>query len=61
MRIAHRPTSPDTARRMEQRIGPEDGKLGVYTYREGVAQRVGPDLVIEVEELGPVAERLLDM
>jgi polyisoprenoid-binding protein YceI len=30
-------------------LGPNDGKLEVHTYREGVAQKVGHDLVIEVE------------
>jgi polyisoprenoid-binding protein YceI len=29
-------------------IGPGDGTLRVHTYREGVAQKVGHDLVIEV-------------
>jgi YceI-like domain len=28
--------------------GPENGSLGVRTYREGVAQRVGHDLVLDV-------------
>ncbi|MDQ6816021.1 MAG: YceI family protein [Actinomycetota bacterium] len=32
------------------RIGPDDGKLRVHTYREGVAQKVGHDLIIEVRE-----------
>lgn len=30
-------------------LGPDSGTLQVKTYREGVAQRVGHDLVIEVE------------
>lgn len=29
-------------------VGPESGKLEVLTYREGMAQKVGHDLVIEV-------------
>jgi hypothetical protein len=29
-------------------VGPDDGRLRVHTYREGVAQKVGHDLVIEV-------------
>jgi len=32
-----------------QQIGPQDGTLKVHTYREGVAQKIGHDLVIEVE------------
>jgi len=32
------------------RLGPDDGTLRVQTYREGVAQKVGHDLVIEVEQ-----------
>lgn len=31
-------------------IGPESGTLRVHTYREGVAQKVGHDLIIEVGE-----------
>jgi len=40
-------------------LGPDTGTLKVKTYREGVAQKIGHDLVIEVErweaqvELGP--------
>lgn len=30
-------------------LGPDDGTLQVKTYREGVAQKIGHDLVIEVE------------
>jgi polyisoprenoid-binding protein YceI len=29
-------------------VGPENGKLQVRTYREGIAQKVGHDLVIDV-------------
>lgn len=32
-----------------QLLGPEQGSLRVHTYREGMAQKVGHDLVIEVE------------
>jgi polyisoprenoid-binding protein YceI len=32
------------------RLGPEDGALGVNTYREGVASKVGHDLIIEVTQ-----------
>jgi hypothetical protein len=31
-----------------QQIGPQTGTLKVKTYREGVAQKIGHDLVIEV-------------
>ncbi len=31
-------------------IGPETGTLRVHTYREGVAQKVGHDLIIEVRD-----------
>jgi polyisoprenoid-binding protein YceI len=31
-------------------LGPSDGRLEVHTYREGVAQKVGHDLIIEVEQ-----------
>ncbi len=31
-------------------LGPQSGSLKVNTYREGVAQKIGHDLVIEVEE-----------
>ena len=40
-------------------VGPQSGTLKVKTYREGVAQKIGHDLVIEVEhwdatlDLGP--------
>ena len=33
-----------------QQIGPQSGTLKVNTYREGVAQKIGHDLVIEVEQ-----------
>jgi polyisoprenoid-binding protein YceI len=29
-------------------VGPEDGRLQVRTYREGIAQKVGHDLIIDV-------------
>ena len=31
-------------------VGPEDGNLHVRTYREGLAQKVGHDLIIDVGE-----------
>ena len=31
-------------------LSPADGTLQVHTYREGVAQKVGHDLIIEVEQ-----------
>ncbi|HEY6396820.1 MAG TPA: YceI family protein [Solirubrobacteraceae bacterium] len=31
-------------------LGPGDGTLRVHTYREGVAQKVGHDLIIEVRD-----------
>jgi polyisoprenoid-binding protein YceI len=37
-------------------IGPDDGTLRVNTYREGVAQKVGHDLVIEVGTWQATAE-----
>jgi polyisoprenoid-binding protein YceI len=33
-----------------QQLGPQSGTLKVKTYREGVAQKIGHDLVIEVEQ-----------
>jgi len=33
-----------------QQVGPQSGTLKVNTYREGVAQKLGHDLVIEVEQ-----------
>jgi polyisoprenoid-binding protein YceI len=33
-----------------QQIGPQSGTLKVKTYREGVAQKIGHDLVMEVAE-----------
>jgi YceI-like domain len=38
-----------TPRAGTHRLGPESGTLQVLTYREGVAQKVGHDLVLEVE------------
>ena len=32
------------------RFGPDTGSLQVHTYREGVAAKVGHDLIIEVTE-----------
>ena len=34
------------------RFGPDTGSLEVHTYREGVAARVGHDLIIEVTTWG---------
>lgn len=39
-----------------QRVGPANGTLQVRTYREGVAQRVGHDLIIDVEQWEAAAE-----
>ena len=33
-----------------QQLGPQSGTLKVHTYREGVAQKIGHDLIIEVEQ-----------
>ena len=33
-----------------RQIGPANGSLKVNTYREGIAQKIGHDLVIEVEQ-----------
>jgi polyisoprenoid-binding protein YceI len=38
------------------RVGPADGTLQVRTYREGVAQKVGHDLIIDVGQWEGVAE-----
>ena len=38
------------------RVGSDDGVLQVRTYREGVAQRVGHDLIIDVEQWEATAE-----
>lgn len=43
--------APDTIARMPpEQLGPQSGTLKVNTYREGVAQKIGHDLVIEVEQ-----------
>jgi len=39
-----------------QRIGPQQGTLKVNTYREGIAQKIGHDLVIEVEQWDATVE-----
>jgi polyisoprenoid-binding protein YceI len=36
-------------RRGTQTLGPSDGKLHVHTYREGLGQKVGHDLILDVE------------
>ena len=38
-------------------VGPADGSLVVKTYREGVAAKVGHDLVIDVTEWAGHARR----
>jgi len=38
-------------------LGPANGTLKVNTYREGVAQRIGHDLVIEVAEWDAAVDR----
>ena len=45
-----------TLRAGTQRVGPADGTLEVRTYREGVAQKVGHDLIIDVGQWEAVAE-----
>jgi hypothetical protein len=37
-------------------LGPEAGTLHVHTFREGVAQKVGHDLIIEVGDWGATLE-----
>jgi polyisoprenoid-binding protein YceI len=37
-------------------VGPDDGTLQVRTYREGIAQKIGHDLVIDVGQWEAVAE-----
>lgn len=39
-----------------RRIGPASGTLQVHTYREGLAQRAGHDLIIEVGQWEATAE-----
>jgi polyisoprenoid-binding protein YceI len=43
--IAPMPLAPGT-----HQLGPADGSLRVHTYREGMAQKVGHDLIIDVRE-----------
>ncbi|MBA2637064.1 MAG: YceI family protein [Solirubrobacterales bacterium] len=40
-----------------QQLGPQSGTLKIKTYREGVAQRIGHDLVIEVAEWDAAVDR----
>ncbi len=39
-----------------QQVGPQNGTLKVNTYREGLAQKIGHDLVIEVEQWDATVE-----
>lgn len=45
-----------TLRAGTQRVGPSNGTLLVRTYREGVAQKVGHDLIIDVGQWEVAAE-----
>ena len=45
-----------TLRAGTQRVGPANGTLQVRTYREGVAQKVGHDLIIDVGQWEALAE-----
>jgi polyisoprenoid-binding protein YceI len=38
------------------RVGPDDGTLQVRTYREGLAQKIGHDLIIDVGQWEAAAE-----
>jgi hypothetical protein len=38
------------------RVGRDDGRLQVRTYREGFAQKVGHDLIIDVGQWEAVVE-----
>jgi polyisoprenoid-binding protein YceI len=44
-----RSVSGTIARMATHQVGPQSGTLKVKTYREGIAQKIGHDLVIEVE------------
>lgn len=55
------PVSGDTIASMgfragTHRVGGDDGTLQVRTYREGLAQKVGHDLIIDVEQWDAEAE-----
>lgn len=39
-----------------QQLGPENGTLEIHTYREGMAQKLGHDLIIEVERWDATVE-----
>ncbi len=43
LRLAAMPPSPGT-----QTLGPESGTVEVHTFREGIAQKIGHDLIIDV-------------
>lgn len=43
-----------------QLLGPQNGTLEVKTYREGVAQKIGHDLIIAVERWDAAVERSPD-
>lgn len=45
-----------TLRAGTQRVGPANGTLQVRTYREGMAQKVGHDLIIDVGQWDAAAE-----
>jgi polyisoprenoid-binding protein YceI len=45
-----------TLRAGTHRVGPANGTLQVHTYREGVAQKAGHDLIIEVARWEATAE-----
>jgi polyisoprenoid-binding protein YceI len=49
--IAVMPLAPGT-----HHLGPADGGLRVHTYREGMAQKVGHDLIIDVREWRATAD-----
>ncbi len=42
--------------RGRHRLGPEHGKLEVHTFREGLAQKAGHDLIIDVSQWQGTAE-----
>jgi len=41
-------------------LGPADGTVEVHTYREGVAQKIGHDLIIEVRDWSATVETAAD-
>ena len=49
-----------SARSTTLRLGPDDGTVHVHVYREGMAQRIGHDLVMQVRRWSAAAELAAD-